>query len=188
MSRINLLPWREELRKERQRQFLSMLGLVLVLGIVVVFSYKYTVSLQIESQVSRNNFLKAEIAKLDQQIQEIQKLEQERQRLIDRMKMITSLQQSRPRVVRIFDEMVRAVPEGLNLRSMNRRGNQLILIGSAESAQRVTSFMRKIDASEYLKNGTLKDIDTDRSFGGGRKAFSLTVDEVVKEDNQAGGS
>ena len=99
MARINLLPWREELRKEKQRQFLSILGLVFVLGVVVVMSYKYTVGMQIDTQVQRNNFLKAEIKSLEKQIKEIEKLEAERQQLIDRMEMITSLQQSRPKIV-----------------------------------------------------------------------------------------
>ena len=73
MARINLLPWREELRKEKQRQFLSILGLVFVLGVVVVMSYKYTVGMQIDTQVQRNNFLKAEIKSLEKQIKERKK-------------------------------------------------------------------------------------------------------------------
>ncbi|PWK48555.1 PilN domain-containing protein [Pleionea mediterranea] len=191
MARINLLPWREELRKEKQRQFLSILGLVFVLGVVVVMSYKYTVGMQIEAQVQRNNFLKAEIKSLESQIKEIEKLEAERQQLIDRMEMITSLQQSRPKIVHIFDELVKAIPEGLNLKSIERKGNQLIIEGSAESAQRVTSFMRKIDNSEWFKNGNLKDIDSDKDYGAGRKAFSLTVDEKSlksDKDEQGAGS
>jgi type IV pilus assembly protein PilN len=191
MARINLLPWREELRKEKQRQFLSILGLVFVLGVVVVMSYKYTVGMQIDTQVQRNNFLKAEIKSLEKQIKEIEKLEAERQQLIDRMEMITSLQQSRPKIVHIFDELVKAIPEGLNLKSIERKGNQLIIEGSAESAQRVTSFMRKIDNSEWFKNGNLKDIDSDKDYGAGRKAFSLTVDEKSlksDEDKQGAGS
>ncbi|WMS86453.1 PilN domain-containing protein [Pleionea litopenaei] len=184
MARINLLPWREELRKEKQRQFLSILGLVLVLGVVVVFSYKSTVGLQISGQQDRNRFLNQEIAKLDLQIKEIEKLEEERQRLIERMNMITTLQQSRPKVVRIFDELVRAIPEGLNLKSIERKQAKLIVIGSAESAQRVTAFMRKIEESPWLQNGTLKDIDSDKDYGAGRKEFSLTIEEVTKKEGE----
>jgi type IV pilus assembly protein PilN len=175
MARINLLPWREELRNEKQRQFLSILGLVAVLGIVVVFAYKYTVGLQIERQNSRNNFLQMQINELNGQIKEIKKLEEERRKLIERMEMITSLQKSRPQVVHIFDEIVRAVPEGLNLNSITRKGDELTIIGSAESAPRITAFMRKIESSPWFDNPRLKDIDSDKKFGAGRKAFSLTV-------------
>ncbi len=178
MARINLLPWREELRKERQRQFLSILGLIAVLGIVVVFSYKYSVSLKIERQQFRNNFLQTQISDLNTQIKEIEKLEEERRKLIERMEMITNLQKSRPQVVRIFDELVRAIPEGLNLKSVTRKGNVLTIEGSAESAQRVTAFMRKIEASQWFINPHLKDIDSDKTYGAGRKAFSLTVSEA----------
>lgn len=189
MARINLLPWREELRKERQRQFLSILGLIAILGIVVVFSYKYTVGLKVERQQFRNNYLQSQINELNTQIKEIEKLEQERQKLIERMEMITNLQKSRPQVVRVFDELVRAIPEGLNLKSVTRKGNVLTIEGSAESAQRVTSFMRKIEASQWFVNPHLKDIDSDKDFGAGRKAFSLTVSEAaVSSDEQQGGS
>ncbi|NVK89500.1 MAG: PilN domain-containing protein [Gammaproteobacteria bacterium] len=185
MARINLLPWREELRKEKQRQFLSVLGLVLLLGVVVVFSYKSTVGLQISGQQERNTFLREQIKDLDDQIKEIKKLEEERQRLIERMDMITRLQQSRPKVVRIFDEIVRAIPEGLNLKSIERKNNKMTVIGSAESAQRVTAFMRKIEESAWLQNGTLKDIDSDKDYGAGRKEFSLIIEEIPDKSEQA---
>ncbi len=189
MARINLLPWREELRKERQRQFLSILGLVAVLGIVVVFSYKYTVNLKIERQQTRNSYLQSQINDLNAQIKEIEKLEEERRKLIERMEMITSLQKSRPQVVRIFDELVRAIPEGLNLKSITRKGNVLTIVGSAESAQRVTAFMRKIESSKWFVNPHLKDIDSDKDFGAGRKAFSLTVSEASQgSEDQKGES
>jgi type IV pilus assembly protein PilN len=91
------------------------------------------------------------------------------------MEMITSLQKSRPQVVHIFDEIVRAVPEGLNLSSITRKGDELTIVGSAESAPRITAFMRKIESSPWFNNPRLKDIDSDKKFGAGRKAFSLTV-------------
>ncbi len=184
MARVNLLPWREELRKEKQRQFLSILGLVFVLGLVVVFSYKYTVGLQIQAQKQRNQFLTGEITKLEEQITEINRLEEERRKLIERMSMITNLQQSRPKIVHIFEELVRAIPEGLNLNNVQRKGNSLIIEGSAESAQRVTAFMRKVEQSDWFENGTLKDIDSDTSFGASRKAFSLTIKEASGDSEQ----
>ncbi len=184
MAKINLLPWREELRKEKQRQFLSVLGLVFALGVVVVFAYKYTVGLQIDSQQQRNNYLKGEIKSLETQIKEIEKLEKERQQLIERMDMITDLQRSRPKVVRLFDELVRAIPEGLNLSSLERREHILTVKGSAESAQRITAFMRNIEESKWFSNPSLKDIKSDQDFGAGRKAFLLTIQESSpdKED------
>ncbi|WP_144392977.1 PilN domain-containing protein [Pleionea sediminis] len=186
MARVNLLPWREELRKEKQKQFLSVLILVFILGGVVVFAYKYTVGLQIDAQERRNSFLETEIRKLDEQIKEIEKLEEERRRLIERMQMITNLQKSRPKVVHIFDELVRAIPEGLNLKSIKRTGDKLVINGTAESAQRVTAFMRKIDESEWFESGSLKDIDTDSDYGASRKAFSLTIKEASLSDSKEG--
>lgn len=182
MAKINLLPWREELRKERQRQFLSVLGLVFALGVVVVFSYKYTISLEIDAQQGRNDFLNREIKGLESKIKEIEALEKERQQLIDRMNMITDLQKSRPKVVRIFDELTRSVPEGLNLRSVGRRNSALTIRGSAESSQRVTAFMRNIEGSQWFANPNLKGIDADEQFGAGRKAFTLVTQESSPDD------
>ncbi len=188
MTRINLLPWRDELRKERQRQFISVLGLVGMLGVVMVFAFKYSIGLDIENQQRRNNFLQTEINKLESQIKEIEALEKERQQLIDRMDMITNLQQSRPHVVRIFDELVRAIPEGLNLISIERKGDTLTILGTAESSQRVTALMRKIDASPHFVSYNLQGIDTDKGSGAGRKTFSFTVREKTPGEVSKGDS
>ncbi|MEE4244980.1 MAG: PilN domain-containing protein [Kangiellaceae bacterium] len=177
MTRINLLPWREELRQERQRQFLSTLGLVAMLGVVVVLAYKYTIGLEIEAQQQRNQYLLSEIAKLDKDIREIKDLEQDRQNLIDRMNKITELQESRPRVVRIFDELVKSIPQGLNFSEVTRQGARLTITGTAESNQRITAFLRKIEASPWLIKPDLKTIGTDRDYGAGRKDFVLILEE-----------
>ena len=186
MANINLLPWREELRRERQRQFLTILGLVFALAAVVVFAYIQLLAADIGSQRERNTYLNNQIRALDNEIKEIQALEKERLQLIERMEMITSLQQSRPKVVRIFDELVRAVPEGLNLKSITRKANNLSFDGVAESSQRVTAFMRNVDNSEWFDKPALKDIDSDSTFGAGRKSFTLIVNEVSSKEGEEG--
>ena len=115
MPRINLLPWRAEQRQERKKQFFMALGLAAVVGIGIVYLSKLMVEGWITNQRSRNTILTTEIAELDKQIEEIKGLENQRERLVARMKVIGELQRSRPEVVHLFDEIVKAVPEGVHL-------------------------------------------------------------------------
>ncbi|MCO7224479.1 PilN domain-containing protein [Pleionea sp. CnH1-48] len=184
MAKINLLPWREELRKEKQRQFLSILSLVFVLGAVGVFAYLHLLGQKIDSQRERNNYLAKEIKAIERQIKEIEKLEKEREQLIERMEMIARLQRSRPQVVHIFDELVRSIPEGLNLKNISREGATLKFEGVAESSQRVTAFMRNITDSKWFLKPVLKDITTDSDFGASRKLFLLVTKEASAEEDE----
>ena len=173
MANINLLPWREEQRQERQRQFLSVLGLVAVLGAVCMLGVYSVYDAKLENQRERNRYLQTEIRKLDSKIKEIETLEKERQQLIERMTLIQDLQKSRPQIVHVFDEIVNTVPEGVNLSRISRIGDSLIFNGIAESAPRISKLMRNISTSQWLKIGPLEKIADDKSSGASRKSFVL---------------
>ncbi|TQV88947.1 PilN domain-containing protein [Aliikangiella coralliicola] len=188
MANINLLPWREELRQEKQRQFLSILGLVAILGVAFMWAVYTYYSTQLDNQRQRNNYLQSEIRKLDSKIKEIQTLEKERQQLVERMNLIQDLQKSRPQVVHVFDEIVGTMPEGVNLASIERKDKDLILNGVAESGPRISKFMRNISTSKWLELGPLEEISGDKNSGANRKNFVLKTkisspsqDEEVKQ-------
>lgn len=159
MARINLLDWREELRQERQKEFFITLFLMAILAGLIWFLVHSVMSSRIESQQARNDFLETELRQLDRQIQEINKLEKQREELIKRMDLIQGLQQSRPEVVRMFDELVHVVPEGINLTSWERKNNNLTFTGQAETNPRISEFMRKMDAAERLNTKSLRDVN-----------------------------
>ena len=158
MPRINLLPWREELRKRRQRDFGILAGLSVVAMAVVVLGVHAYFSGRIEFQQSRNEYLQQQIALLDEKIKEIEDLDQEKSRLLARMEIIQQLQASRPEIVHLFDELVERLPDGVYLTSLAQNGRSLNLEGVAQSNARVSSLMRKLDASEYMENPALVEI------------------------------
>ena len=181
MARINLLPWREKLRKQRQRDFglAALAALVLTLGGMGYWHW-YNQAL-IDHQNARNRFLQNEIAKVDKEIQEISELESTRQKLIARMKVIEGLQISRPQIVRLFDEFVTAVPDGAHLTRLAQSGSNFVLDGRAQSNARVSTYMRNIEASPWMTDPKLRIIenkDQDRGQAVG-STFQLDLKQVV---------
>lgn len=172
MPSINLLPWRQALRQRRQREFFIGLAAAVALAIVAMLLTHLLISSMIDRQQRRNDLLTAEIAELDKAIEEIAVLEERKGRMIARMEVIERLQQSRPEVVRLFNEMVAQLPEGLYLTSVRQTGRKLEFNGVAQSSTRVSSFMRNIDASETLSAPDLKVIQTGRDAGPGAQ-FTL---------------
>lgn len=160
MARINLLPWRETLRKERQRDFGIATGVALVLTAALMFLVRMQVDAMIEYQKNRNQFLRQEITKVDAKIKQIEELEKTKQRLIARMEIIQQLQQSRPLVVHMFDDLVTATPEGIYLNSLAQTGGNITIDGTAQSNTRVSAFMRNVEAAEWLEDPVLQVIDT----------------------------
>jgi len=150
MAKINLLPWREALRAERKRQFTGILGLAAVVGILVSVLVHISFESKIDSQKNRNKYLETEISYLDKKIEEIRKLEKQKEELLNRMQVVQSLQQSRPLVVRLFDELVRQIPTGVYLSNFERKGRGLKLNGVSESTPRIAAFMRNIEKSQWL--------------------------------------
>ena len=160
MAKINLLPWRETRRREQQKEFFTLMGLAGALCAAVVLLTHFEINGRISHQEKRNQFLTNEIKVLDGQIEEIKKLDSTRQALIERMEVIQNLQAARPGVVHLFDELVKTLPEGLHLSSLKQTGNNLQLAGQAESNARVSSYMRKIEDSDWLANPSLGVIET----------------------------
>jgi len=156
MPRINLLPWREQERKVRRREFLVAAGAAFLQPACSFSGGKLVYSSWTEAQIEKNNLLKKEIVKLDAQIADIQDLENRKQRLVARMEIIERLQRKRPEIVHLFDEIVKTVPEGVYLTQLKENGNRLEIHGIAQSSTRVSTFMRNIDASMWMDNPQLK--------------------------------
>lgn len=178
MPQINLLPWRAEQRKERKMAFLVALGGGTLAAMLATFVIYLLFSSMIDGQQERNAKLKAQISTLDKQIEEINDLESRKQRFIARMEIIEKLQRSRPEIVHVFDELVRTLPDGTFLTSVTQTGNRLKLEGVAQSSTRVSTFMRNIDKSAWLRNPELAVIETkkDQSLGA---TFTLYADQVT---------
>lgn len=155
MARINLLPWREQLREERKKQFLSILVLIVLFSGLLIFLGDRNLNGKIDQQNARNDFLRKEISLLDGRIKEIEQLQARRTQLLDRMKIIQDLQGNRPIIVRVFDEMARTLPDGVYFTSVNMAGPVISIKGGAESNSRVSNLMRQMDASDWLASPNL---------------------------------
>jgi type IV pilus assembly protein PilN len=178
MPRINLLPWRAELRQQRKKEFLVALLAAAIVGGVIVYGSKLMVAGWISGQQTRNEILKKEIAQLDKQIEEIKGLENQRERLVARMRVIGELQRSRPEVVHLFDEIVKALPEGVHLTEVKQTGSRIEFQGTAQSSTRVSTLMRNIDASEWLSDPSLDGIQTAASGQEHVSQFKLFAQQV----------
>ncbi len=180
MARINLLPWRENLRRQRQRQFFVQLGGAVVVGLLALVLWHLQIQNQLQYQHDRNAYLKAEIAKLDKKIKEIRDLEKVRSELVARMNVIETLQTSRPMVVHLFDELVKTIPEGVYLDSLVQKGRSVTLEGWAQSNARISAYMRAIDNSKWLKKADLKSIrnENKRKTAAGLRRFKLVVTQA----------
>lgn len=192
MPRINLLPWREEQRKYRHKQFIFTLLGVAVLAIFSVICVSWFYAGQIEYQQQRNDRLRAEIRQLDRQITEIKGLEKNRDDLEARINVISHLQQDRARTVKFFETIASTVPEGVYLKEIEQKGRTTTISGVAESNARVSQYMRALDRSGWLANPQLIIIETKDNQGSLRiSEFTLTVDmplsadEKAKQDEQA---
>jgi type IV pilus assembly protein PilN len=158
VMRINLLPHREQKRQARQRQFISLALSLGVLGLAVVALVHGVLAAQIDNQRGRNTLLKAEIAKLDEQIKEIDRLRDQIQAVISRKQVVETLQANRSEAVHLLDQLVRQLPDGIYLRSVKQAGPKVTIAGYAQSNARVSTLMRNIEASPWLSNPELIEI------------------------------
>jgi type IV pilus assembly protein PilN len=180
MPRINLVPWREAERKRKRQEFgVGALG-ALVAAAAIAFLVNLQMGAAISNQKERNQYLNEEIAKLDKQITEILALEQQKQRLRARIQVIEQLERSRPEIVHVFDQLVRTIPDGVNLVELKQTDRKLQLRGLAQSSTRVASYMRNLDASEWLKDPSLDILETKGASEGGSD-FTLNA---VQENPQ----
>lgn len=190
MTRINLLPWRQERRKQREREFFGMLGAAAIIGLGVALLWIFWMGLQINTQNGRNDYLKAQIKQLDVKIAEIKDLEKTRDRLLARKKIIEQLQANRSQMVHLFDELVKTIPDTVRLTSLSQNGQDLHLDGVAQSNASVAAYMRNIEASPWLANPDLgktenKSGDSSLPFVFNLKT-KLTKPEEKNGDDQDG--
>ena len=179
MAKINLLPWRQEQRKEQQRQFFTVMGLSVVLVIVAILAVHLQYSGMISKQDARNNYLRGQISTVEKQIKEIDELASKKDRLLARMEIIQQLQRNRPEIVRLFDELVRVLPEGVHLKSLKQRARSLQMVGVAQSNARVSALMRNIDQSDWLTAPQLEVIEKGKEQGA--RNFSLKAQQKSSE-------
>jgi len=189
MARINLLPWREQLREERKQRFLVTLVGVLVMAAGGVFLGDQLLNAAIEQQNARNNFIKKEIAVLDARIKEISELKTRRQQLLERMKIIQDLQGNRPITARVFDQLVRTLPDGVYFTSVKMSGKSIAIVGAAESNNRVSNLMRNLDGSDWLQAPNLTEVKAVTAGAVDQaNVFQLTVQQTQPqlEETEAG--
>src|SRR5262245_5043308 len=177
MPRINLLPWRNEERKERKLKFLVALGAAAVAAFAVAGVGYMMMDSMVSAQEARNDRLKSEIEELDKQIEKINSLEADKARFIARMDVIEKLQRSRPEIVHVFDEIAKQLPDGVYLTGIQQTGTRIKFEGVAQSSTRVSAFMRNIDGSSYLKNPELDIVETKRNDASGA-SFVLFADQA----------
>ena len=155
MARINLLPWREEQRRERQRQFMSTLLMTSILGVVLVFLAGAVFDQKIKHQQYRNELVNKEIRKLEGRIKRIDELERTRARLISRKQVIERLQASRAMTVELLDKLAKSIPVGVTLTSMRQQGTILVLAGTSQSNARVSAYLKELEKNDLFLNPQL---------------------------------
>jgi type IV pilus assembly protein PilN len=186
MPRINLLPWREEERKKRQRDFLISTAVSFVAGIIVLAGTVFAYSQMIDHQRSRNVRLENEIVELERSISEIDGLERQKERLLARMEIIEQLQRSRPEIVHLFDEITRQLPEGVYLTGMRQNGAAVELMGIAQSSTRVSALMRQIDSSEWLTDPGVIKVETTEAGPARQAEFVVNLKQISEEERLGG--
>jgi type IV pilus assembly protein PilN len=175
MARINLLPWRAERRKQRQKEFMAMLGLSALAAVVLSFLLVNYYSRQIDGQNERNQFLEQRIAQVQKQIDEIKTLDEKKARLLKRKEIIEDLQADRSQMVHLFDSLVRTIPDGVVLTSIKQEGDKLSLEGRSQSNARVSAYLRSLEGSGWMTQPQLSIIEAKEGDPGLPFTFSMSV-------------
>lgn len=190
MTRINLLDWRAERREQRRREFVSMIGLaVVVAGAILGMAY-LAMQNALDYQKERNALLERTIADIDKQIKEIEELQKTRESLISRMKIIEQLQQSRSATVHFFDELVNTLPDGVFLTHVKQDGQSVTIDGTAESNGRISAYMKNLDASPWFDDPQLVVIKTSEKNRQRNSEFQLKVKNLTNsaDTKKSGGA
>lgn len=175
MAKINLLPWRTERRKQREREFYMMLGMAAAAAVLAVLFWVWWMDARIDNQESRNAYMKDQIHQLDGKLAEIQELEKTKSKLLARKQIIEQLQASRAQMVHLFDELVKTIPDGLRLNSLKQNGDTLTLEGVAQSNASVATYMRNLDNSPWLSHSDLQKTEAKGNDKRNRFEFGLNV-------------
>ena len=158
MARINLLPWREERREVRRKRFLLVLVAAMAGTMGAVLVANQAISRAIDRQIARNDYIGRQIAVVDERITQINDLKERRQQLIERMRIIQSLQDNRQISGRIFDQLARALPDGVYFTEVRMTGKTLSITGAAQSNNRVSDLMRNLEASDWFDAPSLTEV------------------------------
>ena len=189
--RINLLPHREQKRLARQRQFVTLVVSLAVLGAAIVALVHVILAARIDNQISRNALLKTEIAKLDEQIKEIDKLRDQIAQVLARKAVVETLQANRNEAVHLLDQLVRQLPEGIYLRSVKQTDKKVQIVGYAQSNARVSTLMRNIEGSPWLEKPELVEIKLVNMPAAGRtdppRLNEFTLNFEIRRTPAAGG-
>jgi type IV pilus assembly protein PilN len=185
MIRINLLPHREIKRKRQQKEFYFMLASVAGLGAAIWFAVHTVLGSQLEEQNRRNGYLESEIASLEKQIDEIKKLKEQTAALLQRKKVVETLQANRAETVYLLDQLVRQLPDGIYLKAVSQKGTRINITGYAQSNARVSTFMRNLESSPYLENPSLIEIKAATDRNARISEFSLAVSLARNKADQS---
>jgi type IV pilus assembly protein PilN len=185
--KINLLPWRDQKREEKKKEFINVLVGVIVFAVAIVFAVDRFYNGSINDQNARNKFLNDEIAVLSSRIDEIKLLQRKRAELLARMKVIQELQGNRPIIVRLFDELARKLSDRVFFTSLIFKGSMLDIRGVAESNNRISSQLRNFDESVWFTGPNVTEIDADQNFGPQASQFSLSVEQTTPPSAAEGG-
>ena len=175
MARINLLPWRAERRKLRQKEFVTMLGMAALAGVVLWFLVNTYYNNQIGGQNERNAYLQDQITQVDTQIKQIEELDKKKAKLLARKEVIEQLQANRSQMVHLFDSLVRTIPDGVTLTSIKQEGDKLTLEGRSQSNARVSTYMRNLEGSGWMTKPDLSIIEAKAGDPGLPYTFTLSV-------------
>jgi type IV pilus assembly protein PilN len=175
MARINLLPWREEKRRERQRQFMTALLLISILGVVLVFFTGFVFDQKLAHQQVRNGLVQSEIRALEVRIKRIDELERTRARLISRKRVIESLQASRSTTVELLDKLAKSIPVGVTLTTIRQQGKDLSLVGTSQSNARVSAYLRQLETNDLFLNPQLGYVRSVNSTGPATEPYTFSI-------------
>jgi len=185
MANINLLPWREAQRRERNRATMIICAAMWVAAMLLVFAGKLVMDARIDHQNARNAYIQSEIDALSKVIREIEDLKEQRDRLLARMDVIQTLQENRSQIVHVFDDLVTKLPKGVYYDNISKDQSKLQISGMAQSNNRVSALMRNLDASEWFANTSLKVVDVIDQNGSQVSSFNVEVKEEKKNDDDA---
>lgn len=187
MARINLLPWRDELRKLKQQDFVVGVGIAALVTCLILLLVYMQIEGMKDYQRRRNQMLKDEIVVLDKKIKEIKDIESKKNKLLTKIDVIQKLQESRPEIVHLFDELPKVTPEGVHLTRFVQSGSALALEGKAQSNARVSAYMRTIENSPWLKSPKLDVIKGQGDKRGAMNDFSMKAQQGKDKPEQQEG-
>ena len=175
MARINLLPWREELRRERQRQFMISILMTAVLGVILVFAVGLVFNQRIDHQQARNQTIRTQIASLETRIKRIEKLEQTRERLLSRKRVIEELQASRSLTVELMDKLAKSIPIGITLGTVRQQGMNVTLNGFSQSNARVSAYLQSLDVNDLFLDPQLSVVEASNRPANPVEPYEFTI-------------